>query len=65
VQAAPDASAAPAPSATEIVHRPEPGLRRGKWEAPAWAFWTAGGVIVLLAAAFVVLHFLLQKKKRV
>ena len=24
---------------TETVTRPDPGLARGKWEAPAWAFW--------------------------
>jgi hypothetical protein len=34
----------------EIVSRPDPGtLARGVWEAPAWAFY-AGGAIVLLAA---------------
>jgi hypothetical protein len=32
---------------TEEVIRPEPGLARGVWEAPAWAFWVA------LAAALV------------
>lgn len=42
----PGPSATPAPTATETVSRPEPGLARGKWEAPAWAFWVALAVIV-------------------
>ena len=42
------ASAAPAaPTATETVTRPDPGLARGKWEAPVWAFWVALGVLVV------------------
>lgn len=36
---------------TEIVVRPT-GLRHGKWEAPAWAFWTMGVVVVVLAALY-------------
>lgn len=36
----------PTPTATATVARPEPGLARGKWEAPAWAFWVALAVIV-------------------
>jgi len=31
---------------SETVTRPDPGLARGKWEAPAWAFWVALAVIV-------------------
>lgn len=41
-----------APTATEIVTRPEPGLARGRWEAPAWAFWVMLAVVVLGAAAY-------------
>jgi hypothetical protein len=42
--AAPSAAAtglatAAAPQATEEVRRPDPGLARGRWESPAWAFW--------------------------
>ena len=47
------AQPAPAPSATEVVTRPEPGLARGKWEAPAWVFWVMLAVVVLGAAAYV------------
>jgi hypothetical protein len=47
------ATAAPAPpSATEIVHRPEPGIARGRWEAPTWAFYVAGAVAVLFALVY-------------
>jgi hypothetical protein len=40
------------PSATETVTRPEPGLARGAWEAPAWAFWLALALVVLAGAAY-------------
>lgn len=47
---------APAPSSsagpTETVTRPDPGLARGVWEAPPWAFWTALGLILLAATAY-------------
>ena len=33
------------PLPTETVERPEPGLARGRWEAPAWMFYA-----ILLAA---------------
>jgi len=36
---------------TEIVVRPT-GLRHGRWEAPAWAFWTIGATVVVLAALY-------------
>lgn len=39
-------------SATEIVIRPEPGLARGKWEAPAWAFWAMLALILAASAAY-------------
>lgn len=38
---------------TETVTRPDPGLARGKWEAPAWAFWLALALIVVGTAAYV------------
>lgn len=44
-------SAAPA----EMVARPEPGLARGVWEAPPWAFWAVLGV-VLVGSILYVLH---------
>jgi hypothetical protein len=51
LQAAP--SVAPPPTATEVVTRPEPGLARGRWEAPAYAFWIALALIFLGSAAYV------------
>jgi len=35
------------------VTRPEPGLARGRWEAPVWAFWIALAIIALGTAAYV------------
>lgn len=38
---------------TETVTRPDPGLARGKWEAPPLAFWVALALIVIGAALYV------------
>ncbi len=44
------AASSPASStATEVVRRPDPGLARGVWEAPPWAFWAA--LVLVVAAA--------------
>ncbi len=37
----------------ETVTRPDPGLARGQWEAPAWAFWLALALVVVGTAAYV------------
>ena len=59
-------SASPAPTATETVTRPDPGLARGKWEAPVWAFWVALAVVVLGVGLYVAKRMgLLRLKKRV
>ncbi len=42
----------------ETVTRPEPGLARGKWEAPAWAFWGFLVLVVLGVGAYVALRVL-------
>jgi hypothetical protein len=34
------------PQPTEEVHRPDPGLARGRWESPAWAFWVVLAIAV-------------------
>jgi hypothetical protein len=55
----------PAPTATETVTRPDPGLARGKWEAPPWAFWVALGLVVLGVGLYVARRMgLLRLKKR-
>ena len=38
---------------TETVTRPDPGLARGKWEAPAWAFWLALAVVLVGTTLYV------------
>ena len=56
----------PAEAATETVTRPDPGLARGKWEAPAWAFWVALAVVLLGVGLYVARRMgLLRLKKRV
>lgn len=37
---------------TETVTRPDPGLARGKWEAPAWAFWLALALVAVGSTAY-------------
>ena len=54
----------PASSATETVTRPEPGLARGKWEAPAWAFWVALAVVVVGTALYVLGRMGIFKRRK-
>jgi hypothetical protein len=39
--------------ASETVTRPDPGLARGTWEAPAWAFGVALAVLLVGTALYV------------
>jgi len=48
----PSLPASPAPAATETVTRPDAGLARGAWEAPAWAFWAALAGVVVFTTLF-------------
>jgi hypothetical protein len=36
---------------SQVVERPEPGLARGRWEAPAWVFYAV--VLATVAAGIV------------
>lgn len=55
---APAGDGAPASDgANEIVVRPEPGLARGAWEAPAWAFWAVLAVALAGAALYAARRF--------
>jgi hypothetical protein len=54
----------PVPSATEIVERPDPGIARGKWEAPPWLFWVVAAAVVLAAAAYGVVRLALARARR-
>lgn len=56
--------ARPAPAGTEIVTRPEPGLARGRWEAPAWAFWAILALVLLSASAYVLRRFGMLKLQK-
>ncbi len=58
------APALPAPTATETVTRPDPGLARGKWEAPAWAFWAALVVAAAVTALFVLGRMGMLKRRK-
>ena len=59
------AGPSPAPTATESVTRPDPGLARGTWEAPVWAFWVALAVVAAVTVLFTLgrLGMLKRKKK--
>lgn len=64
--ARPAESAPPAPTSTEIVTRPEPGLARGKWEAPAWVFWVILAVVALGSLGYLLYRMgVLRAKKNV
>lgn len=49
--ALPSSSAAPVASVTEIVERPD-GLRRGKWEAQPWVFYSIASIAVVMAVIY-------------
>jgi len=53
-----------APAATETVTRPDPGLARGKWEAPAYAFWVALAIIVVLTTLYVLGRMGILKRRK-
>lgn len=36
----------------ETVTRPDPGLARGTWEAPAWALWLMLAVVLIGATLY-------------
>ena len=63
----PSASASVDTTATEMpredVIRPT-GRRHGRWEAPSWAFWTAGTLVLVLAIAYALMRtgYLTRKK---
>lgn len=49
--ASPSSAAAP----SESVERPPPGLARGKWEAPPWAFVLVAALTVVGSAVWLLL----------
>ena len=44
----------PPPLALQTYERPEPGLARGKWAAPAWAIGLLGAAVVVSAVGYLV-----------
>ena len=42
-----------APNAS--IQRPDPGLARGRWEAPSWAFWAVAVAAMLGGLAWLAL----------
>jgi hypothetical protein len=40
---------------SEIVIRPT-GLRHGRWEAPQWAFWTMGAIVLVFALLYLLVR---------
>lgn len=49
----PSAGAQPSGTASaESVSRPDPGLARGRWEAPAWAFWVALAIVLIASTLY-------------
>jgi hypothetical protein len=43
-------------AAPDVIHRPDPGLARGLWEASPSTFYLALAIIVVLAAAYLALR---------
>ena len=39
----------------QSIQRPDPGLARGRWEAPAWAFWVVAVAAVVGGLAWLAL----------
>ena len=36
-----------APATVEVVEHPDPGLARGRWEAPEWVFYAVAAAAVM------------------
>jgi len=48
----------------ETVTRPDPGLARGKWEAPAWAFWVALALVLVGTTLYVLKRMGMLRRPR-
>jgi len=49
---------------TVTVKRPEPGLARGVWEAPPWAFVVVAALVLIALGALFARRRLVKKTKR-
>jgi hypothetical protein len=55
------AQAAPA-TPGEVVERPEPGLARGRWEAPTWFFYAVAVAAIVAGVAWVATSLRARRK---
>jgi len=54
----------PSPAPTESIQRPDPGLGRGRWEAPPWAFYLTMAAVVLGGLAWLVVALRTRRNQR-
>jgi hypothetical protein len=54
----------PSPSPSEVVTRPDPGLARGLWEAPASGLYLALAAVLLAAAVYLAVRLGLRRRMR-
>jgi hypothetical protein len=54
----------PAPAPTETVQRPDGGLARGRWEAPAWAFYVVAAAALLGGIAWLAIALRMRRSER-
>jgi hypothetical protein len=47
---------------SETVTRPDPGLARGKWEAPGWVLWTILAVATITVVLYLVERFVTRRR---
>jgi hypothetical protein len=48
--------------ASEVVHRPDPGLARGLWEAPASGLYLAMAAVLVGAALYLAVRLGLRRR---
>jgi len=53
-----------APGTTVVVERPDPGLARGRWEAPEWVFYAIAVATVVGAIAWLAAFIRSRKSKK-
>jgi hypothetical protein len=53
-----------AQATTQAGERPEPGLARGRWEAPPWAFALAPAAMLALVLTWLVIRLRMRRRRR-
>jgi hypothetical protein len=54
----------PSPEAAESIQRPDPGLGRGRWEAPPWAFYATMLAVILGGFALLAVALRMRRSPR-